>query len=234
MPFTFKQFHVDDRACGMPVSTDGVVLGAWAALPGAGRVLDLGTGSGLLALMCAQRSGAGITAVELDDAAAQQALGNFRASPWPDRLTLVQADIRQWQTSEPFDAIICNPPYFTSGERSQRSDARAQARHVDTLSHTELLSALVRLLHPRGCASLILPVVEAAQLVEQATDFGLHLQRRCSLFSRAGKPAQRWLLQLGRQAADLQLEDLTIHGQDGGYSAAFRALTQDFYLKMGS
>ncbi|MBY5921670.1 tRNA1(Val) (adenine(37)-N6)-methyltransferase [Ferrimonas balearica] len=234
MPFTFKQFHVDDRGCGMPVSTDGVVLGAWARLPDTGRVLDLGTGSGLLALMCAQRSAAHITAVELDEAAARQAQDNFEASPWPERLALVQADIRQWQVAVPFDAIICNPPYFTSGERSQRSDARALARHVDTLSHSALLNALARLLHPEGCASLILPVVEAAQLIEQATDFGLHLQRRCALSSRAGKPAQRWLLQFGAQTAEVQQEDLMIHGQDGGYSEAFCALTQDFYLKMGS
>ncbi|MBY5980378.1 tRNA1(Val) (adenine(37)-N6)-methyltransferase [Ferrimonas balearica] len=234
MPFTFKQFHVDDRSCGMPVSTDGVMLGAWAALPDQGRVLDLGTGSGLLALMASQRSQAHITAVELDPDACRQAEANFAASPWTERLQLVQCDVRDWYPSAPFDAIVCNPPYFTSGERSQRGQSRAQARHVDTLSHDDLLNALVRLLHPKGCASLILPLVEGELLLTRLANSGLHLIRRTAVHSRADKPTQRLLLTLSRQPAEPVLDTLVIHSQDGGYSAAFCALTQDFYLKMGS
>ncbi|MBY6186502.1 tRNA1(Val) (adenine(37)-N6)-methyltransferase [Marinobacter hydrocarbonoclasticus] len=234
MPFTFKQFHVDDRDCGMPVSTDGVILGSWAALPESGQVLDLGTGSGLLALMCAQRSGASITAVELDPAACRQARANFAASPWADRMTLVETDVRDWSSPVRYDAIICNPPYFNSGERSQRGNNRAQARHTDTLSHADLLTALARLLHPKGCASLILPTAEAEQLISEAPAFGLFLKRQCALSSRTGKPNQRWLLAFGTQPGEVMKEELVIHNQEGGYSSAFCALTQDFYLKMGS
>ncbi|MBY5992465.1 tRNA1(Val) (adenine(37)-N6)-methyltransferase [Ferrimonas balearica] len=233
MPFTFKQFHVDDRACGMPVSTDGVLLGAWATLPQRGRVLDLGTGSGLLALMCAQRCDATITAVELDDAATAQARANFAASPWSARLSVQQADVRQWQAA-PFDAIVCNPPYFTSGLRSERGPARAQARHVDTLDHDSLLASLVRLLAPAGCASLILPLEAGEALARRADAFGLVPRQRVWVRTRPEKPASRLLLALGRSGEEAEGQSLCIHQADGGYSPEFRRLTQDFYLKMGS
>lgn len=121
MPFTFKQFHVDDSHCGMPVSTDGVLLGAWAPLTQAKTILDIGAGSGLLSLMAAQRSEAVIQALEIDPLAAQDCQHNIDQSPWSDRITLIQADLLQWyplaqtQAQTQFDHILCNPPYFDNG-----------------------------------------------------------------------------------------------------------------------
>ncbi len=233
MPFTFKQFHVDDSQCGMPVSTDGVLLGAWAPLEQARRVLDIGTGSGLLALMAAQRSDADIQAVEPEPAAATQAAANFAASPWVRRLQLWQGPIQAFEAEGPFDAILCNPPYFTSGERSARSSARAQARHVDSLDYADLVTALVRLLASDGHASLILPWDRVPVLLAEANEQGLHAHRICQVRTRAHKAPNRGLLWLGKSPAEADTEQLCIHG-DQGYSSEYRRLTQDFYLKMGS
>ncbi|GAA4877577.1 tRNA1(Val) (adenine(37)-N6)-methyltransferase [Ferrimonas pelagia] len=234
MPFSFKQFHVDDRQCGMPVSTDAVLLGAWAQLPDAGHIVDIGTGSGILALMCAQRTQATITALELDPAAAQQAEQNFAASRWADRLEVIPQAVQEWWPSNAVDAIICNPPYFTSGERTLKCDRRALARHHDGLSHTELLAALARLLSPQGCASLILPVAEATRLTDELARHGLHLHRYCSVQTTANKPAQRALLAIARQPGACVQDTMLIRQSDGQYSEAFSRLTENFYLHIGS
>ncbi|SHH78682.1 tRNA1(Val) (adenine(37)-N6)-methyltransferase [Ferrimonas marina] len=234
MPFTFKQFHVDDRLCGMPVSTDSVLLGAWSALPTTGRVLDIGTGSGLLALMAAQRSNASITAVELDPQAARQAQANFAASPWADRLSLVVGAIQSWQPDWQADAIVCNPPYFSSGLRSEKGTARAQARHHDQLSLAELAQNLDRLLAPAGQASLILPAEEAALLIQHCAALDLPLAHRCQVRTTPRKPVQRTLLLFSRRADHCVQDELLIQGPDGRYSDAYCQLTQAFYLKMGS
>ncbi len=234
MPFTFQQFHVDDSRCGMKVSTDAVLLGAWApGIPGA-RLLDIGTGSGVLALMAAQRGATEVVAVELDGAAAAQATENFAASPWAERLQLRRGDIRAPFAGGAFDAILCNPPYFQSGARSERCAKRALARHHDGLSQAELLCALRRLLSPRGCASLILPRPEAEGLLEAAPRYGLNLNRYCEVRTTPAKPVSRLLLCLSAQSIPPHAESLVIHQEDGRYSDDFRRLTQAFYLNTGS
>ncbi|MDX1303327.1 tRNA1(Val) (adenine(37)-N6)-methyltransferase [Photobacterium sp.] len=241
--FTFKQFHVDDDGCGMPVSTDGVLLGAWAELPRQGQIVDIGTGSGLLALMAAQRTAAlpcTISAIELDIAAAKAARHNFAASPWPARLHCIQQDIVHWMATQPahsVDAIICNPPYFNSGLQAD-CEARATARHTDNLSHDVLLTTIQHLLTTEGAASLILPEYEGRQLLQSVAAYGLHCQRLCAVKSTEKKPASRLLIALSpvrcaRTIADetYQEEQLCIHDR-GQYSSDFIALTRDFYLKL--
>lgn len=130
MPFSFKQFHIDDSQCGMPVSTDGVLLGAWAPLIAADTVLDIGAGSGLLSLMVAQRSQAKITAIELDHGAAIDCQYNFNQSPWTKRLTLIPCSIQQYcaSTVTPrFDHIICNPPILIMARNLAASSEQVPA-----------------------------------------------------------------------------------------------------------
>ncbi|GAA5194137.1 tRNA1(Val) (adenine(37)-N6)-methyltransferase [Ferrimonas gelatinilytica] len=234
MPFTFKQFHVDDSRCGMKVSTDAVLLGAWAEVRPDCQLLDIGTGSGVLALMAAQRGARQVVAVELDAAAAAQARENFSASPWPERLQLRHEAIQRFVPDQSFDAILCNPPYFQSGARSERCDRRALARHHDGLTQPELLTAIVRLLSPEGCASLILPMAEAQQLLQMAPQYDLHLSRYCEVRTTPAKPVSRLLLSLSAKRSPPHAESLVIRQSDGRYSIDFCRLTEAFYLNTGS
>ncbi|WP_120511660.1 tRNA1(Val) (adenine(37)-N6)-methyltransferase [Photobacterium salinisoli] len=243
--FTFKQFHVDDHGCGMPVSTDGVLLGAWARVSSCRdsqtgnscqTILDIGCGSGLLSLMAAQRTQSGtadILALDIDPAAVAAAGKNFSASPWSAQLQAERQDIRKWASSQPkgrFQTILCNPPYFNSGEQAN-CPRRATARHTDSLPHRELLSCLQYLLAPVGQASLILPLYEGEALLTMLDDYDLHCRRLCRVKSTASKPFHRLLIALSPQAGECDEAQLTIH-QQGRYSAEFIALTQDFYLKL--
>ncbi|MGF1725968.1 tRNA1(Val) (adenine(37)-N6)-methyltransferase [Photobacterium nomapromontoriensis] len=234
--FTFKQFHVNDHECGMPVSTDGVILGAWATLDPQGPIVDIGTGSGLLALMAAQRTAcdqATITAIEIDPSAAMAARHNFMDTPWTHRLNVIEQDIASWAASQPkglINSIICNPPYFNHGEQAGCS-ARATARHTDTLSHHTLLAAISHLLSPAGVANLILPTYEGHQLIDAAANHQLFCHRVCEISTTETKPISRLLIALAHSDKTTTTESLVIH-QKGGYSAAFTDLTRDFYLKM--
>ncbi|MGL5392063.1 MAG: tRNA1(Val) (adenine(37)-N6)-methyltransferase [Shewanella sp.] len=203
MAFTFKQFHIEDLGCGMPVSTDAVILGAWAPLTEAKRILDIGAGSGLLSLMAAQRSQAQITCVELEAQAALACQHNIAHSPWPTRFELQQCPIQefsqapQWQ--QYFDHIICNPPYFEHGPQAVATQ-RALARHTAHLSFTELLGAIARCLTVNGRASLILPVQSLERFTPLVHTAGLRVLERVDIHSVEGKAANRVLYLLGKSA----------------------------------
>lgn len=230
--FQFKQFSIHDGHSGMPVSTDGVLLGAWAQYRDSTHILDIGTGTGLLSLMIAQRySDAQITSIDIDAVAIQDAELNVNSSPWHSRVSLLHSDVLTTTFSESFSGIICNPPYFNSGEQS-KNQHRATARHTDTLSHDQLLDACFNLLSDEGEASFVLPKVEGEQFIDIAQQKGWHLNRICQIQSTTKKPCHRLLFTLCKQAVSLNTEHLIIHSETGGYSKDFIALTKDFYLKM--
>jgi tRNA1Val (adenine37-N6)-methyltransferase len=230
--FQFKQFAILDGHSGMPVSTDGVLLGAWAQFTNAERLLDIGTGTGLLALMCAQRfQTAAIMAVDIDSTAINDAKRSFRASRWSARLTLLQGDVLNQNFSERFTGIICNPPYFNSGEVSHNTQ-RATARHTHTLAHEQLLERCRSLLIEEGQASFVLPTPEGEQFIAMAKQQGWHLTRLCRVQTTPKKPCHRLLFTLSQVFEECKEEHLVIHSDAGGYSADFITLTKDFYLKM--
>ncbi|CAD7492908.1 tRNA1(Val) (adenine(37)-N6)-methyltransferase [Aeromonas dhakensis] len=230
--FTFKQFHVEHDRCAMKVGTDGILLGAWAPLGKARRILDIGTGSGLIALMLAQRSHADcrIDAVELDKHAAQQARENAAASPWPRRVTIIESAIQGYQ-ADPYDLIVANPPYFGAGQ-SFRDPARAMARHTGALDSHALLAACDRLLTPDGQVALVVPTVMADEILCISADYDLHAVCYTAVITRAGKEANRVLLLLGRGLNRCDRGEIVIHSAEGTYSDRYIQLTSPFYLKM--
>ncbi|QIL85012.1 methyltransferase [Vibrio sp. HDW18] len=229
--FQFKQFSIQEGQCGMPVSTDGVLLGSWAFSTPPATILDIGCGTGLLSLMCAQRfSLAVITAIDIEASAYQATELNRKNSPWAARITSQQADILDWQPLTRFAAIICNPPYFTSGASAQQP-VRATARHTLGLSHPALIARLPQLLTSDGVASFILPKSEGEQFIALAQQAGLYLGRYCQVQATASKPVHRLLFELHRSPFISQATELVIQ-QHGAYSEPFCQLTRDFYLKM--
>ncbi|WP_413721189.1 tRNA1(Val) (adenine(37)-N6)-methyltransferase [Sodalis sp. RH23] len=245
--FTFRQFFVAHDRCAMKVGTDGVLLGAWTPLGTARRVLDIGAGCGLIALMVAQRADPGvrIDAVELDPAAAGQAGENFAASPWSSRLRIFNGDILDFapQATPGFSAqrggkedpgagyglIVSNPPYFPVG-LATRSAERDKARYTATLTHRRLLDAARRLVARDGLLTLVLPTATGEEVIAMAQRGGWHLRYRTDVADRAGKPCHRVLLGFSPQAGELTYTTLALRAGDGAYSAAYRALTDGFYL----
>lgn len=229
--FEFKQFKIEGGYSGMPVSTDGVLLGAWIDLTNCSSLLDIGTGTGLLSLMCAQRNHKlKIEAIDIEPHAIEAARINFSSSPWSDRLTIYHNDVLKHQFDHCFEAIICNPPYFNSGERAANS-TRAVARHTSSLNHSQLLERCWSLLTATGCANFVLPATEGAQFLHIAQAQGWQLKRHCSIKPTSSKEVNRILFELSKQSVSTQYQQLIIH-HNNGYSSDFIALTKDFYLKM--
>ncbi|SMS01355.1 tRNA1(Val) (adenine(37)-N6)-methyltransferase [Vibrio mangrovi] len=216
----------------MPVSTDGVLLGAWMNAENPRSILDIGTGTGLLALICAQRfPDAQITALDIDEKAIQVAEYNRVHSPWASRIRIEKQDILHFAESTAYDAIICNPPYFTSGQASV-IPSRALARHVTDFSHAQLLDHCKHLLSPAGQMSLILPYREGNELILIARQQGWFLTRCCTVSPTETKPPHRLLFSLSRtEHSSGETTELMIRRQNR-YTPEFTALTKAFYLKM--
>ncbi len=229
--FKFKQFSIEGGQSGMPVSTDGVMLGAWAFEQTPTHILDIGTGTGLLALMCAQRfPNCKIEAIDIDEHAYAAATTNIDASPWKDRVTVQLSDVLERKFNHGYNGIICNPPYFNSGEHAQHSQ-RATARHTHTLNHESLVKVIGEILTSDGKASFVLPVTEGEQFIDIAERNGLFISRLCSVRPTANKPANRVLFELQKEKVDCQKTELIVR-DEMGYTEAFVALTRSFYLKM--
>lgn len=229
--FDFKNFRVWHDRSSMKVGTDGVLLGAWAPVEHATRILDIGCGCGLVALIATQRNReARVTGVDIDEASIRQARENADHSPFGLRIELLTADIRTL-TAAPFDCIVSNPPFFD--ENLLPPDARrAQARHTQSLALDELLTAARRLLTPHGLFSLILPAQRADTLLPQAAAQGFALVRRTDVVTRSPKPPRRTLLCLSPTPPDTATwrDTLVLTDADGSRSAEHAALTRDLYL----
>lgn len=226
--FRFKQFVIEQELCAMKVGTDGVLLGAWAE--GGQRILDVGTGTGVIALMMAQRfPETQVTALDIDEGAVLQARHNVVHSPFKDRVEVLHSSVQEFSPSKSkilhskFDCIVANPPFFIDSLRAPDTQRNA-ARHTDTLSYDELMQSASRLLTDEGVISVIVPFDYRRRMDDAALFAGLYPCRLCAVSTKEGKPPRRYLLSYSRRLRSLRSETLTIG------SEAYQQLTQDFYL----
>ena len=231
--FCFKQFAVVQDNTAMKVGTDGVLLGSWCNCAEARRVLDVGTGTGLIAMMVAQRSEAQVAAVEIDSSACIDAVENFGNSPWADRIELFNLPIQEFadDCQDRFDLIVSNPPFFSNSLKAP-SAGRALARHDDTLPVADIFGCAVRLLNDNGHLSVIIPVDRLDDYDSEAALHGLRPVRRAMVRPNPSSPFHRAMVEYGYGESFSTDEIITIETEERGvYSPEYIALTQDIYLK---
>lgn len=238
--FQFKQFLVKQDRSAFKVGTDGVLLGAWAGVKNVGSILDIGTGTGLIALMLAQRTAASvpdramhIVGLEIDKPSFEQAIKNVRNSPWNENIQVINQPFQEYcETAKVmFDLIVSNPPFFRDSWKPDRKEKEI-SRHDTLLNHGELLSGVVKLLAQGGKFCMILPVKESLKLQVLAGAGGLYLHGICRVSPTINLPAKRHLLEFRRdpvkmlQESEMAIERNSRHD----YTDAYRELTREFYL----
>lgn len=231
-PFRFKKFRVEQEGAAHPVGTDGVLLGAWADVSSAKTILDIGTGTGLVALMLAQRAPeCTALGVEIHEPSALCAARNFAASPFAERLSVVCQSVQDFAQSidYQFDLLACNPPFFSENTISP-DETRRLGRHSRSLPLGDLLAAAQKLLAPGGRFCAILPEKTGRLLCEMAATSGLYFTKICAVRARREKPLERLLLEFRREPHEFESSELTIHADGQRYSSAFWELTGEFYL----
>ena len=223
--FQFKQFTIQQELCAMKVGTDGVLLGAWAK--GGQRILDAGTGTGVIALMMAQRyPEAQVMAIDIDEGAVRQAQQNVAQSPFSGRVEVLRKSVQEFDGRDGFygyDAIISNPPFFIDSLAAP-DEQRNMARHTQTLTYAELMQAAYRLLSDDGELSVVVPFDYRQRMEDEAIFVGFFPSRVCAVKTTERKPVKRYLLAFRKHPCPCEKELLTIG------SEAYRQLTQDFYL----
>jgi tRNA1Val (adenine37-N6)-methyltransferase len=229
--FTFKHFTIHQDRCAMKVCTDACILGASTDVENVKNILDIGTGTGLLALMLAQRSNAQIDAVEIEKSAYSQAVGNIDESNFSDKINVCHQDIKSYISTIHYDLIISNPPFYQKSLQSPDSQAN-KALHAVTLTFDDLIESVVRLLKPNGRFVVLLPPFEAEKLIQLAQKKDLYLSKKTLIRHDESKPVFRIIATFQNiQMLDYQEETLVIHEKNSKtYSEKFRVLLKDYYL----
>ncbi len=234
--FTFKQFAIEQDRCAMKIGTDGVLLGAWAPIDNHPfSILDIGTGTGIIALMLAQRSAAQqIDALEIDEAAYEQATDNFENSPWNDRLFCFHAGLDEFieEPEEEYDFIVSNPPFYSEDYKTE-NESRDLARFQDAMPFEQLLEAADLLLSEHGIFTVIIPFKEEENFIALANEFELYPLKITRVKGTPTTEIKRSLLAFSRnETTDLPIDELVIETARHVYTQEYIGLTKDFYLKM--
>jgi tRNA1Val (adenine37-N6)-methyltransferase len=218
----------------MKVGIDGVLLGAWANVENCDSMLDIGTGTGLIALMIAQRSRATVDAIDIDGDAILQAKENVENSPWSERINAQKISLQELTTicSKKYDLIVSNPPYFVNSTKTPLEN-RTVARHTDSLSHEELIQHAKLLLKPTGRLCIILPLIEGFQCMEYASKIGLYCKKQVTVYPKPNAVAKRLLLEFSLFPTPKTSSELIIEAEERHhYSSDFSTLAKSFYLKL--
>lgn len=227
--FRFKQFEIEQDRCAMKVGTDGVLLGAWAQ--GGRRILDIGSGTGLISLMMAQRfPEAEVVGIDMDADACGQARENVMASPFRDRVEIVCCRLQDFGAAGVFDAIVSNPPFFVDSLKNPDSK-RTMARHTDSLPFRDLFAGVKRLLSDDGIFSAIVPVEVVEQFVAESCILGFYLIRKCGVKTVERKQPKRFMLSFAKHRISPYEEHVeTMMDSQGNRSEWYRKITEEFYL----
>lgn len=230
--FEFKQFKINQDKCAMKVGTDAVLLGSWVEVADAKSILDIGTGTGIIALMLAQKSLAEIDAIDIDESAFIQAKENVALCQWKNRIHVFHSSLQAFTTKSEhqYDLIVSNPPYFIDSSKAI-ANARTAARHTDSLPFEELLSGVIKLLHPKGKFCVILPSKEAELFRDLAEAKKLHLDKILRVKTRADKKEKRLLMQFEFNPTSFSESSIIIEeGERHSYSEDYKKLTSAYYL----
>lgn len=230
--FQFRQFFVGQQHCAMKVGTDGVLLGAWAT--GGHHILDIGTGTGVVALMMAQRfPSADIDAIEVDHDAAEQATDNVRQSPFASRVTVTHTALQNFHPSAPYDSIVCNPPYFLNSLKAPEA-SRSLARHAgdDSLTFRDIFVFAKANTTDTGVVNVVVPTLSQDALETEAYLLGFRKKRELLLRTTPRKPLSRVLVTFSRSShSPAERSEQCLMNADGSRSAWYQQLTADFYVK---
>lgn len=227
--FKFKHFEIHQDRCAMKVGTDGVLLGAWAL--GGKRILDIGSGTGLISLMMAQRyPEAQVVGIDLDAEACAEARENVAASPFADRVNIVDCRLQDYESVEKFDAIVSNPPFFLNSLKNPDSK-RSMARHADSLPFRELFRGVKLLLSDDGVFSAIVPVEVLEAFASEGYMHGLYLLRQCGIKTVERKQPKRYLLTFAKHRS-MEMDDMveTMMDSEGNRSEWYAKITEEFYV----
>lgn len=221
----------------MKVGTDSLILGSWAKAESAQRILDIGTGTGLLTLMLMQKASdfAHATAIDIDEGAVNQAKENVRCSPWASRITVLHADIISFPLAQKYDVIIANPPYFTgrgapTSAYQHATEARLSARLDDGLSPTQLLQIVDQALDRYGVFYCVYPASRDPEIRLVASQHQLNLNSRLSISATQGSEPYLYGYEMGRKNSPTHFSSLAIRDQDNQYTQAYRQLCKDYYM----
>ncbi len=232
--FSFKQFTVFHHKCAMKVGIDGVLLGAWADVSNTENALDVGTGSGLIALMLAQRCDAEIKGIDIEPNAVIQAYENVNDSPWKLRISIEQTSLQDFAENSPkkYDLIVSNPPYFVDSLKNP-DENRTLARHTDSLSHTELLLYSNLLLTHIGKLAVILPLNQGLEMIKNAEKTKFYCNKITYVYPKPDVDIKRVLLEFSQEKQTQQIDSIVIEtSQRHEYTSEFTELLKDYYLKM--
>ncbi len=230
--FQFKQFLIEQDNCAMKVGTDSVLLAALTSVNNIKYALDIGTGTGILALMLAQKNPTlEFDAIEIDELAFLQASNNFSKSKFGNQIIPHLVALQQFVANKQYDLIITNPPYFISKSNYSIADLqRAKARHDNDLTFEELIDSVIKLLNDMGEFSLILPIKEATIFKELATKKGLFVSKKINIKPKLSKFCNRIIMVFSKQQIDEITEEFIVYNEDNSQTDAFKELTKNYYL----
>jgi tRNA1Val (adenine37-N6)-methyltransferase len=228
--FEFKQFRIKQEKSAMKVGTDGVLLGAWTDVENAKYILDVGTGTGLLALMMAQRCSAKIDAIEIEESAFKEAKSNIKKSPWSDRISVFHSDYNDFTETNirKYDTVVCNPPFFENSLNAP-DKSRSNARHNITLTFTQLINNSKLVINPNGKLVIILPQNNYESFCMNAKSAGFYLCKKTFVQTTVGKSPKRVLMQFNLTPCVVSEEIISIRDENGEYTKEYRELTYNYY-----